>query len=61
LASIRGNKYLIDGYFHRMKLSERWHCSKTMKAKWEAHPASDGAQSTGYGSRDANDISAMRK
>ena len=21
-----------------MKLSERWHCIKTMKAKWEAHP-----------------------
>ena len=33
-----GNKYLIDGYCHRMKLSERWHCIKTMKAKWEAHP-----------------------
>jgi hypothetical protein len=27
-----GNKYLIDDYCHRMKLSERWRCIKTMKA-----------------------------
>ncbi len=32
------NKYLLDGVCHRMKLSERWHFVKSLKAKWEAHP-----------------------
>jgi hypothetical protein len=33
-----GNKYLLDGYRHRMKLSERWDFVKHLKAKWERHP-----------------------
>ncbi len=32
------NKYLLDGYCHRMKLSERWEYVKALKRKWEAHP-----------------------
>jgi phage terminase large subunit-like protein len=32
------NYYLIDGYCHRMKLSERWEYVKQLKAKWERHP-----------------------
>lgn len=33
-----GNKYLIDGYRHRMKLSERWQKIKQLEAKWTNHP-----------------------
>ncbi len=33
-----GCKYLIDGYRHRMKLSERWDYLKHLKEKWERHP-----------------------
>ena len=33
-----GNKYLLDGVCHRMKLSERWDYIKQLKRKWEAHP-----------------------
>lgn len=33
-----GNKYLLDGYCHRMRLSERYELIKQLKAKWEAHP-----------------------
>ena len=42
-----GNKYLLDGYCHRMPLSERWAKFKGLRAKWAQHP---GVQSieTGY-------------
>jgi hypothetical protein len=56
-----GNKYLIDGYCHRMKLSERWHRIKTMKAKWEAHP---GVKMVRIGYEQygmVDDISAMKE
>src|SRR3974390_483007 len=33
-----GNKYLLDGYRHRMKLSDRWTYVSTRKRKWENHP-----------------------
>ncbi len=33
-----GNKYLLDGYRHRMKLSERWEKVKHLKEKWHRHP-----------------------
>jgi hypothetical protein len=33
-----GTKYLLDGYCHRMQLSERWEAIKNVKRKWEAHP-----------------------
>lgn len=33
-----GNKYLIDGYCHRMPLSERWLRLKELHRKWSAHP-----------------------
>ena len=33
-----GNKYLLDGYCHKMKLSRRWELIKQLKAKWDAHP-----------------------
>jgi hypothetical protein len=33
-----GNKYLLDGYCHRMKLSQRWEYIKQLKRKWEGHP-----------------------
>ena len=32
-----GNKYLLDGYRHRMKLSDRWAYASQLKKKWEAH------------------------
>ena len=56
-----GNKYLIDGYCHRMKLSERWHRIKTMKAKWEADP---GVKMVRIGYEQygmVDDISAMKE
>jgi hypothetical protein len=33
-----GNKYLLDGVCHRMKLSELWDNIKQFKRKWEGHP-----------------------
>jgi hypothetical protein len=33
-----GNKYLLDGFRHRMKLSERWQKIKALEAKWRSHP-----------------------
>ena len=33
-----GNKYLLDGYRHRMKLSDRFQYVTNLKAKWEKHP-----------------------
>lgn len=33
-----GNKYLLDGVCHRMKLSERWDYLKQLHEKWERHP-----------------------
>lgn len=35
---IAGNKYLLDGYCHRMKLSRRWELIKQLKKKWDNHP-----------------------
>lgn len=32
-----GNKYLLDGVRHRMKLTDRWEFIKSFKRKWEAH------------------------
>jgi hypothetical protein len=34
----RGNRFLLDGYCHRMKLNERWERIKQLKAKWETSP-----------------------
>jgi hypothetical protein len=34
---VGGNKYLLDGYCHRMKLSRRWDLIKQLKKKWENH------------------------
>jgi hypothetical protein len=36
--STAGNKYLLDGYCHRMKLSERYERVKQLEAKWRTHP-----------------------
>ena len=33
-----GNKYLLDGVRHRMKLSDRWDYIKQFKKKWDTHP-----------------------
>jgi len=35
---LNGTKYLLDGYCHRMKLSERWEKIKELKRKWERYP-----------------------
>ena len=33
-----GNKYLVDGYCHRMKLSERLQRIEELERKWRRHP-----------------------
>jgi hypothetical protein len=33
-----GCKYLLDGFRHRMPLSERWEKVKHLREKWERHP-----------------------
>lgn len=35
---VAGNKYLLDGVCHRMKLSERWQLIKQYETKWRNHP-----------------------
>ena len=35
---VGGNKYLLDGYCHRMKLSRRWELMKQLQKKWSDHP-----------------------
>lgn len=42
----QGNKYLLDGVRHRMKLSERWEMLKTLHEKWRNAP---GVQSIRVG------------
>src|SRR5207248_2404718 len=32
------SKYLLDGFRHRMKLSERWHHMKALRRKWTDQP-----------------------
>jgi hypothetical protein len=32
------NKYLLDGYNHKMKLEQRWQCVKAMYVKWRQAP-----------------------
>jgi len=32
-----GNKYLLDGVRHRMKLTARWEFIKSFRRKWQAH------------------------
>ena len=33
-----GNKYLLDGFCHRMTLSQRWDHLKHLHKKWSAMP-----------------------
>lgn len=42
----QNNKYLLDGYCHRMPQSERWKCLKALYIKWSAMP---GVQSVTVG------------
>lgn len=44
--SAGGTKYLLDGYCHRMSLSQRWVALKDMYVKWSAEP---GVQSITVG------------
>lgn len=42
----QSNRYLLDGYCHRMKLSARWQALKELHAKWRMAP---GVQSVNVG------------
>jgi hypothetical protein len=42
----QNNKYLLDGYCHRMPQSERWKCLKSLYVKWSAM---SGVQSIAVG------------
>jgi phage terminase large subunit-like protein len=56
-----GSKYLLDGYCHRMKFSERWAAIKALKQKWEGHP---GVQMVRIGYEQygmVDDISVMKE
>jgi hypothetical protein len=56
-----GTKYLLDGYCHRMQLSERWAAMKAMKRKWEGH---QGVQMVKFGYEQygmVDDISVLKK
>lgn len=35
---VGGNKYLLDGYCHRMKLSRRWELISQLRRKWSEFP-----------------------
>lgn len=35
---VGGNRYLLDGYCHRMKMSERWVAIRDLYKKWNAMP-----------------------
>lgn len=41
------NKWLLDGYAHRMNLKERWDAIKTMRKRWMAMPGVQGVH-VGY-------------
>jgi hypothetical protein len=42
-----GNKYLLDGYDHKMPLMERWQRMKELYLKWKAEPGIQGVH-VGY-------------
>lgn len=42
-----GNKYLLDGYDHKMDLTERWTRMRDLYLKWKAEPGVQGVQ-VGY-------------
>lgn len=35
---MHGNKYLLDGYRHRMKMTDRWKALKSLWLKWKMEP-----------------------
>ncbi len=45
---MQGNKYLLDGYCHRMKLNERWERLRDLYEKWERLIAPHGRVEVGY-------------
>lgn len=44
---IHGNKYLLDGYDHKMDLTERWVKMRTLRERWLRAPGAQGVQ-VGY-------------